>query len=69
MPEDTLKKINRILDHFEKCDLKQRDKLTEIIRKFTDLQFIIIGSRLFIDIKTLKDHEVHSIYLYINRRL
>ena len=66
---DTLKKINLILDHFEKCDLKQRDKLTDIIRKFTDLQFIIIGSRLFIDIKTIKEHEVHSIYLYIHRRL
>lgn len=66
---NTLTKINLILDHFEKCDLKQRDKLTEIIRKFTDLQFIIIGSRLFIDIKSIKESEVHSIYLYIHRRL
>ena len=66
---DTLFKINSILDYFEKCDLNQRNKLTEIIRKFTDLQFIIIGSSLFIDIKTLKEHEIHSIYLYINRRL
>jgi len=66
---DTLTKITAILNHFEKCDLNQRDKLSEIIRKFTDLQFIIIGSRLFIDIKTLKEHEIHSIYLYINRRL
>jgi hypothetical protein len=69
MPEDTLTKINRIVNHFEKCDLKQRDKLTEIIRKFTNLQFIIIGSRLFIDIKTIKESEIHSIYLYIHRRL
>jgi len=66
---DTLRKINSILNHFEKCDLNQRDKLVEIIRKFTDIQFMVIGSRLFIDIKTLKEHEVHSIFLYINRRL
>lgn len=66
---DTLKKVNLILNHFEKCDLDQRNKLTEIIRKFTDLQFIIIGSRLFIDIKTIKESEIHSIYLYIHRRL
>ena len=65
---DTLTKINKILNYFEDCDLNQRNKLTEIIRKFTDIQFIIIGSRLFIDIKTLKEHEIHSIYLYINRR-
>jgi len=69
MSEDTLTKINRIVKHFEKCDLKQRDKLTEIIRKFTNLQFIIIGSRLFIDIKTIKESEIHSIYLYVHRRL
>lgn len=66
---DTLQKLHRILNHFEKCDLKQRDKLTEIIRKFTDIQFMVIGSRIFIDLMTIKEHEVHSIYLYIHRRL
>jgi hypothetical protein len=69
MSEDTLTKINRIVNHFEKCDLDQRNKLTEIIRKFTNLQFIIIGSHLFIDISSIKESEIHSIYLYIHRRL
>ena len=66
---DTLTKINSILDYFERCDLNQRNKLSDIIRKFTNLQFIIIGSRLFIDVKTLKESEIHSIYLYVHRRL
>jgi len=61
---DTLRKINSILNHFEKCDLNQRDKLVEIIRKFTDIQFMVIGSRLFIDINIKGTRGPFNLSLY-----